>query len=123
MDESRQIELCSLRGIHHGVVQAVRRQMPAGGRVRQLAEWFKLFGDGTRLGILWALSLSEMCVCDLCALLDMKQSAVSHQLRHLKQARIVRNRREGKVVYYALDDEHIGELLRAGMAHLGETVS
>lgn len=117
------IELCATRTIHHTVVRAVQQQMPAAEQIRKLAEWFKLFGDGTRQAILWALSNSEMCVCDLCCLLGMKQSAISHQLRHLKQARIVRNRREGKVIYYALDDEHIGELLRAGMAHIGETVS
>jgi ArsR family transcriptional regulator len=83
-----------------------------------LADFFKLFGDGTRIGILWALSESEMCVCDLCALLKMKQPAVSHQLKNLKQSRIVKARRDGKVIYYSLDDDHIRALLDVGMEHI-----
>ena len=86
----------------------------------ELADFFKLFGDSTRLRILWALSESEMCVCDLCALLQMKQPAVSHQLKNLKQARVVKSRRDGKVIYYALDDEHIRALLDLGMEHIQE---
>lgn len=70
--------------------------------------------------VLWALSEVEMCVCDLCALLKMKQPAVSHQLRNLKQSRIVKSRREGKVVYYSLDDHHIRSLLNLGMEHIEE---
>ena len=70
---------------------------------------------------MWALSESEMCVCDICALLRMKQPAVSHQLKNLKQARIVKNRRDGKVIYYSLDDDHIRKLLNLGMEHVKET--
>ena len=84
------------------------------------ADLFKLFGDSTRLGILWALSESEMCVCDLCALLKMKQPAVSHQLKNLKQSRVVKARRDGKVIYYSLDDDHIRRLLNLGMEHVQE---
>ncbi|MBT8338946.1 MAG: helix-turn-helix transcriptional regulator [Desulfatitalea sp.] len=94
--------------------------MPEPLVLHELADFFKLFADSTRVSILWALSASEMCVCDLCALLRMKQPAVSHQLRHLKQARAVRARREGKVVYYALDDDHIRSLLSLAMAHAQE---
>jgi ArsR family transcriptional regulator len=94
--------------------------MPPRDSLGELADFFKLFGDGNRIGILWALSESEMCVCDLCALLNMKQSAVSHQLRTLKQARIVKMRRDGRVIYYSLDDEHIRQVLNLGMVHIQE---
>ena len=113
-------ETCMVKGIHRDIIQTVRRNMPDPVDLYDLADLFKLFGDSTRLSILWALSESEMCVCDLCALLKMKQPAVSHQLKNLKQARIVRSRREGKVVFYALDDEHIRNLLNLGMDHLRE---
>lgn len=113
-------ELCEVKGIHVDVVEDVRKRLPDSDKLNELGYLFKLFGDGTRIGILWALSESEMCVCDLCALLNMKQSAVSHQLRNLKQSRVVRSRREGKVVYYALDDEHIRQLLDLGMVHVNE---
>lgn len=86
----------------------------------EVADLFKLFGDSTRIAILWALCQSEMCVCDLCALLKMKQPAVSHQLKNLKQARVVKARREGKVIYYSLDDAHIEKLLNLGMEHVKE---
>lgn len=114
------IEICETMGIHTEIIQWVRGRMPEIGHLAELADFFKLFGDRTRLRILWALSESEMCVCDLCALLAMKQSAVSHQLKNLKQARIVKARRAGKIVYYALDDEHIRKMLDFGMAHIKE---
>ena len=113
-------ETCEVKGIHTGIVRDVQKKIPPANTLNDLADLFKLFGDGTRLGILWALSESEMCVCDLCALLKMKQPAVSHQLKNLKQSRVVRSRREGKVVYYALDDDHIRKLLDLGMEHIQE---
>ena len=97
------------------------RNMPDPVALCELADLFKLFGDSTRLGILWALSESEMCVCDLCALLKMKQPAVSHQLKNLKQSRIVKARRDGKIVYYSLEDAHIRRLLNLGMEHTQES--
>ena len=114
------IETCAVKGIHRNRIRAVRQAMPDPVRLFELADLFKLFGDGTRIGILWALSESEMCVCDLCALLRMKQPAVSHQLKNLKQSRVVKARREGKVIYYSLDDEHIRKLLNLGMEHVLE---
>lgn len=114
------IETCLVKGIHQDTVQDVRRLMPDQGDLDELSDLFKLFADSTRISILWALSESEMCVCDLCALLSMKQPAVSHQLKNLKQARVVKARREGKVIYYALDDDHIRMLLNLGMEHLRE---
>ena len=102
------------------MILSVQNQMPELEKFEELAEFYKLFGDRTRLGIIWALWLSEMCVCDLCALLGMKQSAVSHQLRTLKQARIVKPRREGKIIFYSLDDDHIRDVLEVGYNHIHE---
>lgn len=114
------IETCITEGIHHEVVQSVQKKMPESVALYELADLFKLFGDSTRVSILWALSESEMCVCDICALLQMKQPAVSHQLRNLKQSRIVKSRRDGKIVYYSLDDDHIRQLLNLAMDHVVE---
>jgi DNA-binding transcriptional ArsR family regulator len=115
------IETCITKGIHGEIIRSVNRKMPDPVDLYELADLFKLFGDSTRLGILWALSESEMCVCDLCALLKMKQPAVSHQLKNLKQSRIVKARRDGKIVYYSLEDEHIRKLLNLGMEHTQES--
>jgi DNA-binding transcriptional ArsR family regulator len=115
------IETCITKGIHEEIIRSVNRKMPDPVDLYELADLFKLFGDSTRLGILWALSESEMCVCDLCALLKMKQPAVSHQLKNLKQSRIVKARRDGKIVYYSLEDEHIRKLLNLGMEHTQES--
>ena len=112
------IETCITKGIHQETVRRVEKQMPDPVDLYELADLFKLFGDSTRLGILWALNKSEMCVCDLCALLKMKQPAVSHQLKNLKQSRIVKARRDGKIVYYSLDDDHIRSLLTMGIEHV-----
>ncbi len=114
------LETCITEGIHHDIVENVHAKMPPATDLTELAEFFKLFGHRTRIASLWALSESEMCVCDLCALLKMKQPAVSHQLKNLKQARIVKARRDGKVIYYSLDDDHIRKLLDLGTEHLKE---
>ncbi|AFV11662.1 ArsR-like transcriptional regulator [Thermacetogenium phaeum DSM 12270] len=92
--------------------------MPDDECLFDLAELFKVFGDTTRVKILFALFKAEMCVCDLATLLRMSQSAVSHQLRVLKQARLVKCRKEGKMVYYSLDDEHVKQIFDQGMAHI-----
>lgn len=114
------VETCAVNGIHVETIRSVRRAMPDLADLYELADFFKLFGDSTRVRILWALSESEMCVCDLCALLKMKQPAVSHQLKNLKQSRVVKARRDGKIIYYSLDDEHIRKLLNLGMEHIQE---
>jgi len=115
------VETCITKGIHRDTIRTVNKNMPDPVALYELADLFKLFGDSTRIGILWALSESEMCVCDLCALLKMKQPAVSHQLKNLKQSRVVKARRDGKIVYYSLDDEHIRRLLNLGMEHIQES--
>ena len=114
------IEACISEGIHHDTVEKVRNLMPEQVDLYELADLFKLFGDSTRIAILWALCESEMCVCDLCALMQMKQPAVSHQLKNLKQSRVVKARRDGKVIYYSLNDDHIRKLLNLGMEHIKE---
>ena len=111
---------CDCEVIHEEVVNKVRKKMPKEEVLYDLAETFKVFGDSTRIRILWALDESEMCVCDIASLLNMTQSAISHQLRVLKQAKLVKNRREGKVVYYSLDDEHVRLIMDQGMAHINE---
>ncbi len=119
-NKNKGVETCAVNGIHPETIRSVKRAMPDLVDLNELADLFKLFGDSTRTRILWALSESEMCVCDLCALLKMKQPAVSHQLKNLKQSRIVKARRDGKIIYYSLDDEHIRKLLNLGMEHVQE---
>lgn len=111
---------CEQKTLHTDVIEKVKNRLPGEDDIRELAEFFKIFGDATRISILWSLSEAELCVCDLCELLKMKQPAVSHQLRTLRQSRIVKSRREGKNVYYSLDDEHIHQLLDFSIAHLKE---
>lgn len=115
------LETCEIQGIHSDIIHFVQNKLPDSDTLREMADIFKLFGDSTRIGILWALSESEMCVCDLCALLKMKQPAISHQLKNLKLARIIKARRDGKVIYYSLDDDHIRKMLDFGMEHILES--
>jgi len=114
------IDRCDCTTIHEDIVNSVRDSMPADEKLYDLAELFKVFGDTTRIKILYALFSSEMCVCDIASLLNMTQSAISHQLRVLKQTRLVKFRREGRVVYYSLDDEHIKQIFDQGLAHINE---
>ncbi|KLE15710.1 metalloregulator ArsR/SmtB family transcription factor [Clostridium sp. C8] len=114
------IEKCNCDVIHEDVVTRVKDKMPKEETLYDLAEFFKVFGDSTRIRILWALDEAEMCVCDIAVLLNMTQSAISHQLRVLKQANLVKNRRDGKIVYYSLDDEHIKVIFDQGLTHVNE---
>ena len=113
-------ESCSCNVIHKEVVENVKNKLPKEETLYDLAELFKVFGDSTRIKILCALFESEMCVCDLSVLLNISQSAISHQLRVLKSARLVKFRRAGKVIYYSLDDEHIKQIFDAGLHHITE---
>ena len=106
--------------INPEVVQAMRDKLMDERSKMRLVDFYKLFSDVTRLKILYLLSMSEMCVCDISAALDMNQSTISHQLKTLRNSRLIRYRREGKVVYYSLDDEHIGQVLLQGMLHVSE---
>lgn len=111
---------CDCNVIHLEIVNEVRKKMPIEEKLYDLAELFKVFGDTTRIKILWALAESEMCVCDIAILLNMTQSAVSHQLRILKHMRLVKYRKEGKIVYYSLDDEHVKQIFNQGLVHIDE---
>ena len=114
------VESCSCNIIHKDVVEEVNDKLPQEEILYDLAELFKVFGDSTRIKIICSLFESEMCVCDLSALLNISQSAISHQLRVLKSARLVKFRRAGKVIYYSLDDEHIKQIFDAGLHHITE---
>lgn len=114
------IDLCSCNTIHEDVVNSVREDMLDEDTLQDVADLLKVFGDSTRIKIIYALFKSEMCVCDIAALLEMNQSAISHQLRVLKQARLVKYRKEGKVVYYSLNDEHIKGIFDMALSHISE---
>lgn len=111
---------CEFMHVHEDIVDQVVEVMPEEEQLLELAEFFKVFGDSTRIKILYVLSQSEMCVCDIATLLQMGQSAISHQLRVLKQMRLVKFRREGKTMFYSLADGHIQTILAQGMEHIEE---
>lgn len=112
------MDVCGSLCVHQDKVGQVH--IPQAEEIAAMAELFKLFGDPTRLKILLALQQQELCVCDLAELISMNQSAVSHQLRLLKQGRLVKNRREGKSVFYSLADSHVMTMLAQGMEHISE---
>ncbi|ETJ99140.1 transcriptional regulator, ArsR family [Eubacterium nodatum ATCC 33099] len=111
---------CDCNIIHDGVIEKVRGNMPKEDTLMDLADAFKVFSDSTRLKILCALLQEEMCVCDISVLLGMSKSAVSHQLRVLKQTNLVKNRRSGKEVYYSIADKHVETIINNGMEHVLE---
>ena len=113
-------EACECTVVHENVIEKVRAAMPDEDTLLDVAELFKVFGDSTRTRILSALFEAELCVCDIASLLNMTKSAVSHQLRILRQTKIVKNRKQGKEVYYSLDDEHIARIYRTALEHLSE---
>ena len=113
-------EKCECVHIHESIVTKVEERMPQEEELSDLAEFFRVFGDTTRIRILYVLMCSEMCVCDIATLLNMTQSAISHQLRILKQMALVKNRREGKTVFYSLADSHIKTILSQGIDHINE---
>ena len=105
---------------HTKLLDDVRHQMPDDGVLAELSELFSVFGDSTRIKILWALFESEMCVCAIADLLQISQSAISHQLKLLRHAKLVGSRREGKTVYYFLADDHVRSIIDQGMEHISE---
>jgi len=111
---------CGEEKIHEAALAEARSRLPDEIALSDLAEFFRIFGDSTRIRILYALYECEMCVCDLAALLGASQSAVSHQLGILRANKLVKYRREGKTIFYALDDDHIFSILAQGMEHIGE---
>ncbi|MBQ8318147.1 MAG: winged helix-turn-helix transcriptional regulator [Lachnospiraceae bacterium] len=111
---------CSEQHNHKELIETVSMDMPEEEVLYDLAELFKVFGDTTRIKILYTLFESEMCVCDIAEVLNMTQSAISHQLKVLKQAKLVKNRRDGKQIIYSLDDGHIANIITMGIEHIME---
>ena len=111
---------CQEEELHPEAIHRVQEKLPQDEVLYDLAELFKIFGDSTRVKILYALLESELCVCDIAKLMDVSQSAVSHQLRVLKASKLVKFRREGKTIYYSLADNHVVSILNQGMEHIEE---
>ena len=120
LTEQNIIERCGFLNVHEDTVKKVLQDLPDDETLYDLAELFKVFGDSTRIKILYALFEAELCVCDIAQLLGLSQSAVSHQLRVLKGSRLVKPRREGKTVFYSLDDDHVRKVIAQGMEHVTE---
>ena len=112
--------VCQTHEVHPDAVRGAREFMPDQDTVESLADFFKIFGDGTRVRILLALDAGEMCVCDISETLGMSMSAVSHQLRMLRDAKLVSSRRDGRSVYYSLCDDHVRTVLETALEHIGE---
>jgi len=114
------VECCLEKHIHSDILNRLLGNMPDEETLSDLADLFKLFGDSTRMKILFVLFKEEMCVCDLAESLNMTQSAVSHQLKSLKQGRLIKNRREGKSIFYSLADDHVRTIVSMGLEHISE---
>lgn len=115
-------DACEVQFVDEKKVENVRKAMKSAEAVSTLAETFKILSDPTRIKIVFALSKEELCVCDIANLLSVSQSAVSHSLRVLRQMKLVKFRKEGKIAYYSLDDDHINNLLDIGFRHVEETI-
>lgn len=115
-----EIESCEVTQVHEELLKVVGQKMPAEEELYDLAELFKVFGDSTRIRILYVLFEAEVCVCDLAEALHMTQSAISHQLKILKQNKLVKSRREGKSVFYSLADSHVRTIIDQGREHIEE---
>jgi ArsR family transcriptional regulator len=118
--EEELLDCCDTTEIHEDLLKIVNETMPAEEELYDLAELFKVFGDSTRIRILFVLFEAEVCVCDLAEALHMTQSAISHQLKILKQSRLVKSRREGKSVFYSLADDHVRSIIDQGREHIEE---
>ena len=118
--ERKEVECCESFELHENLLKIVRETMPEETELYDLAELFKVFGDSTRIRILFVLFEAEVCVCDLASALNMTQSAISHQLRILKQNKLVKSRREGKSVFYSLADDHVRTIVDQGREHIEE---
>ena len=111
---------CDCDVIHEEIVKRVKKAMPDSRDFYDLANLYKMFSDGTRVKILWALSCHSMCVCDLAVLLGMTKSAISHQLKHLRLSNLVRYEKQGQIVYYFLADDHVKDIFEKGFEHIKE---
>ena len=113
-------KICDCDIVHEDIIEKVKNKMPKDETLSDLSDFFKVIGDGTRIRILWALDESEMCVCDLANVLNMTKSAISHQLRSLREANLVKFRKSGKEVFYSLADNHVKEIFEQGLIHIKE---
>lgn len=120
MDKKKDIEICKTNIIHKEIIKKVINKIPEDEILYELADFFKVFGDTTRIKILNLLFNHEMCVCDISYTLKISQSAISHQLRILRKSKLVKYRKEGKVVYYSLDDEHVSKIYNMALEHIME---
>lgn len=120
MDFEKEIEQCEAVEIHEDVLSVIKAKLPKEEHMYDLAEFFKVFGDSTRIRILFVLFEAEVCVCDLAATLNMTSSAISHQLNILKRSKLIKSRREGKSVFYSLADNHVRTIISQGMQHIEE---
>lgn len=120
MSDDLELERGEFLHAHEDVIEKVNEQMPDDETLYDLADLFRIFADSTRIKILYVLFESEMCVYDIAQLLNMTQSAISHQLRSLKQSKLVKYRREGKTILYSLADGHVRTIIDQGMEHIGE---
>ena len=120
MINEKELDMCETGEIHEELLKTVREKLPPEEQLYDLAELFKVFGDSTRIRILFVLFESEVCVCDMAAALNMTVSAVSHQLKILKQNKLIKSRREGRSVFYSLADDHVRTIVSQGMDHIEE---
>lgn len=120
MENSFESICCELMHVHEEIVKKVQEEMPEEDVLFDLSELFKTFGDSTRIRILYCLFASEMCVCDIATLLNMTQSAISHQLSILKKSKLIKSRRDGKIIFYSLADGHVRTILNQGIDHVTE---
>ncbi len=114
------MQLCETQCVHKDIVEKVKKLLPDEEAIYDLADLFKMFGDTTRMKIMYVLLESEMCVCDIAEILGMTQSAISHQLRILKSSKLITSRREGKSIIYFLADDHVRSIVNQGMEHIFE---
>lgn len=120
MEYEEMSDLCPCQEVHGALLERVRAEMPHEDALYEAAELFRLFGDSTRIRILSVLSCAEVCVCDLSQTLGMTPSAISHQLKLLRQGKLVKCRREGKSIFYSLADDHVRTIIKQGLEHVEE---
>ena len=120
MKTTKTVNSCDCDSVNQELVDKVKKKFPDDELLGDLSDFFKVIGDGTRIRILWALDVTEMCVCDIANVLNMTKSAVSHQLRALREADLVKFRKSGKEVLYSLSDNHVKEIFEQGLIHIQE---
>ena len=120
MEEDKKQWVCKENCPHYSKIEEVKKVEPSREEIARLSEMFKIFADDTRLRIICEVLNAELCVCDLCELLDLNQSTVSHQLQILRNTKLVKNRREGKQVFYSLQDEHVEKIIKMALEHILE---